>query len=83
MNKIAPKPKDSGARLMEGVRHALLPMHTLGALAFAGRVLPDATLRGMRRFRSHGGTVPAVADRDLLSEAFSPGSVVPCREPHA
>ena len=24
----------------------------------AGRVLPDATLRGMRRFRSHGGTVP-------------------------
>jgi hypothetical protein len=36
------------------------PFRPLGALAFAGRVLPDATLRGMRMFRSHGGTVPAV-----------------------
>jgi len=31
----------------------------LGALAFAGYVLPDATLRGMRMSRSHGGTVPS------------------------
>ena len=66
-----------------GVRRALLPMHTVGRLAFAGRVLPDATLRGMRIFRSHGGTVPTVANRDLLSEALSPGSDVPCRERRA
>jgi len=66
-----------------GVRRALLPMHTVGRLAFAGRVLPDATLRGMRMFRSHGGTVPTVANRDLLSEALSPGSDVPCRERRA
>jgi hypothetical protein len=38
------------------------PSHTLGALAFAGRMLPDATLRGMRSFRSHGGiALPAEA----------------------
>ena len=66
-----------------GARHALLPAHTLGALAFAGRVLPDATFRGMRTFRSHGGTVPAVAGRNLSSEASTPGSVAPCRGPHA
>ena len=64
-----------------GVRHALFPGGTrLGALAFAGCVLPDATLRGMRMFRSHGGTVLAVAGRDFLSEASSPGSDAPCRE---
>jgi hypothetical protein len=63
-----------------GVRHALFPDGTaLGALAFAGRVLPDATLRGMRMFRSHGGTVPTVSGWDLLSEASPPGSVVSCR----
>jgi hypothetical protein len=33
----------------------------LGALAFAGRKFPDATLRGKRRFRSHSGTAPAVS----------------------
>ena len=67
-----------------GVRHALFPSGTrLGALAFAGCVLPDATLRGMRMFRSHGGTVLAVAGRDLLSEASSPSSVAPCRERRA
>jgi len=64
-----------------GVRHALFPFGTrLGALAFAGGVLPDATLRGRRMFRSHGGTVLAVAGRDLLSEASAPGSDVPCRD---
>ena len=67
-----------------GVRHSLFPDRTrLGALAFAGGVLPDATLRGMRMFRSHGGTVLAVAGRDLLSEASSPSSVAPCRERRA
>ena len=50
-----------------------------GALAFAGRMLPDATLRSRRMFRSHGGTVPVVASRNLLSEAFSPGSDTSCR----
>ena len=54
--------------------------HTLGALAFAGRVLPDATLRGKRRFQSHGGTVQAVASRNLSSEASSPGSAVACQQ---
>jgi hypothetical protein len=58
-------------------------MHTVGRLAFAGRVLPDATLRGMRMSRSHGGTVPIVTNQDLLSEASSPGSDVPCRERRA
>ena len=67
-----------------GVRHALFPGGTrLGALAFAGGVLPDATLRGMRMFRSHGGTVLTVAGRDLLSEASAPGSDAPCRERRA
>jgi len=55
----------------------------LGALAFAGLVLPDATLRGMRSSRSHGGIAPTVAGWSLLSEAFSPGSDTPCRGWHA
>ena len=67
-----------------GVRHALFPGGTrLGALAFAGGVLPDATLRGMRMFRSHGGTVLTVTGRDFLSEASAPGSDAPCRERRA
>ena len=67
-----------------GVRHALFPGGTcLGTLAFAGDVLPDATLRGMRMSRSHGGTVLTVTGRDLLSEASSPGSDAPCRERRA
>ena len=78
-NLAVPRPN-----LGVGVRHALFPGGTrLGALAFAGCVLPDATLRGMRMFRSHGGTVLTVAGRDLLSEASSPSSVAPCRERHA
>jgi len=55
------------------------PSHTLGALAFAGRMLPDATLRGMRRSRSHGGIAPTVAGWSLLSEASSPSSLTPCQ----
>ena len=67
-----------------GVRHALFPGGTrLGALAFAGGVLPDATLRGMRMSRSHGGTVLTVTGRDLSSEASAPGSDAPCRERRA
>ena len=81
------RPRDlavPGPNLGVGVRHSLFPDCTrLGALAFAGCVLPDATLRGMRMFRSHGGTVLAVAGRDLLSEASSPSSVAPCRERRA
>jgi hypothetical protein len=50
---------------------------------FAGGVLPDATLRGMRMSRSHGGTVLIVADRDLSSEASAPSSDTPCRERRA
>lgn len=45
----------------------------------AGRVLPDATHRGMRWFRSHSGTVPALSDRNLSSEASTLGSVSTCR----
>jgi len=64
-----------------GVRHALFPFGTrLGALAFAGGVLPDATLRGRRMFRSHGGTVLAVTGWDLSSEASAPGSDASCRK---
>jgi len=78
-NLAVPRPN-----LGVGVRHSLFPDRTrLGALAFAGGVLPDATLRGMRMFRSHGGTVLAVAGRDLLSEASSPSSDAPCRERRA
>jgi len=43
-------------------------------------MLPDATLRGMRSSRSHGGIAPTVAGWSLLSEASSPGSAPPCRE---
>jgi hypothetical protein len=64
-----------------GSSHVLFPGGTrLDALAFAGGVLPDATLRGMRMSRSHGGTVPAVTSQDLSSEASAPGSDAPCRE---
>ena len=80
---MARKPGGLRAKMWWALAARSYPLHTLGALAFAGRVLPDATLRGMRMFRSHGGTVPAVSSRDLLSEAFAPGSVAPCREQRA
>ena len=61
-----------------GVRHALFPGGTrLGALAFAGGVLPDATLRGMRMFRSHGGTVLTVTGRDLRVRPLRPVRTLP------
>jgi hypothetical protein len=64
------RPRDlavPGPNLGVGVRHSLFPGGTrLDALAFAGGVLPDATLRGMRMFRSHGGTVLTVAGRDFF-----------------
>ena len=61
-----------------GVRHTLFPGGTrLDALAFAGGVLPDATLRGMRMFRSHGGTVLAVAGRDLRVRPLRPVRTLP------
>ena len=61
-----------------GVRHALFPGGTcLGTLAFAGDVLPDATLRGMRMFRSHGGTVATVAGRDLRVRPLRPVRTLP------
>jgi len=56
---------------------------TFGALAFAGRQFPDATPRGMRSYRSHGGTVPILADLNLSSEASSPSSATPCGSGHA
>ena len=77
------RPRDlavPGPNVGVGVRHALFPDGTpLGALAFAGRVLPDATLRGMRMSRSHGGTVPALAGWNLSSEVSSPSSAISCR----
>ena len=61
-----------------GVRHALFPGGTrLDALAFAGGVLPDATLRGMRMFRSHGGTVLTVTGRDLRVRPLRPVRTLP------
>jgi hypothetical protein len=83
IKQFGPETRGLRAKLAVGARRALLPLHTLGALAFAGRVLPDATPRGMRMFRSHGGTVPIVSNQDLLSEASSPGSAASCRKPHA
>lgn len=83
-NNKAPGPCGPGAKFGGGRSpRALSQRHNVGRLAFAGLVLPDATLRGMRMFRSHGGTVPTVSVRNLLSEASSPGSVAPCREQHA
>ena len=46
-------------------------------------MLPDATLRGMRRFRSHGGIAPTVAGWSLSSEVSSPSSATPCQGRHA
>jgi hypothetical protein len=48
-----------------------------GALAFAGGVLPDANLRGMRMFRSHGGTVPTVTGRNLRVRPLRPVRALP------
>jgi hypothetical protein len=59
---------------------SLSQVPAFGALAFAGRRLPDATPHGMRGFRSHGGTALTVAGRGVSSEASSPGSVALCRE---
>jgi len=44
---------------------------------------PTPLSAALRMFRSHGGTVLAVAGRDLLSEVSAPSSVAPCRERHA
>jgi len=83
-NKKAPKDGEVfQGQIVVGVRRALLPLPAVRRLAFAGRGLPDATLRGRRMFRSHGGTVPAVPNRNLLSEASSPSSEASCRKPAA
>ena len=80
---IWPRTRRFGAKLWWALAARSCRCTSLGALAFAGRVLPDATLRGGRRCRSHGGTVPAVASRNLLSEVFSPGSETSCRKRRA
>lgn len=83
-NNKAREPCGSRAKLGSGRSPRALSRCTpLGALAFAGRVLPDATLRGMRMYRSHGGTVPTVSGWNLSSEASSPGSDTSCRKRHA
>jgi len=46
-------------------------------------MFPDATLRGMRSYRSHSGIAPIITDWSLLSEVFSLSSVILCRELHA
>ena len=74
----APEPCGPGAKFGGGRSPlALSRCTTLGALAFAGRVLPDATLRGMRMFRSHGGTVPAVASWNFRVRSFRPVRTLP------
>ena len=56
----AREPRGSRAKIGGGRSpRALSHSHNIGRLAFAGRVLPDATHRGMRCCRSHSGTVPA------------------------
>ena len=83
-NNKAPRPCGPGAKFGGGRSpRALSQRHTVGRLAFAGRVLPDATLRGMRMSRSHGGTVPTVSGWNLSSEVSSPSSVTSCRKPLA
>jgi len=79
LNKKAPERlRLRGQFVGVGVRHALFPNGTrFGALAFAGGVLPDATLRGTRMFRSHGGTVLAVTDRDLGVRPLRPVRTLP------
>ena len=62
--------KFGGGRSPRALSHS----HNIGRLAFAGRVLPDATHRGKRCSRSHGGTVLIVSDPNLSSEASAPGS---------
>ena len=63
----SPGPKDGGRSLRA-------PTFThIRRLALAGRVLPDATLRGKAEFRSHGGTVPVVTVRDLRVRLLRPG----------
>jgi len=75
------RPKSAGPNMGDGCSpRTLSRLPALGALAVAGCRLPDATLHGMRRSRSHGGIAPAVAGRSLLSEASMPGSNLPCRE---
>jgi hypothetical protein len=76
-------PRGSGCYCADQNASAFPGGTRLDALAFAGGVLPDATLRGMRMFRSHGGTVPAVTSWNLSSEASAPGSDAPCRERRA
>lgn len=67
-----------------GVRHALFPDGTHWALSLSRAVCSPTPLSAARRMsRSHGGTVPAVAGRNLLSEASSPGSDISCRRRHA
>lgn len=71
------------SKIAGGVRRALHPVRTLGALAFAGRALPDTTLRGVRSIRPHGGGRPGRCRPGFSSEASPPGSVVSCRKRHA
>jgi hypothetical protein len=77
------KPGDRSLRAKSGggrSPRALSRWHHVGrSRRLAGQVLPDATHRGMRWYRSHSGTVPALSDRNFSSEASTPGSVTICR----
>jgi hypothetical protein len=53
-----------------GVRQALFPVLTLGALFLQGRQLPDAILHGKRSIRPRSRAVQRLATTGLLSEAF-------------
>jgi hypothetical protein len=73
-------PQAHGRRGMKALNETrAFPAHTFGALAFAGRMFPDATRCGKQRYRSHDGIVVTVSSRDLLSEVFSPSSAATCR----
>jgi hypothetical protein len=74
------EPKSCGPNWGLELATLSFPCTCVGRLAFAGRKFPDATLRGMRRFRSHGGIAATVSGCCLSSEASMPGSVALCRE---
>jgi len=79
-DKKAPESCDSGAKLWWALAARSGRYTPLGALAFAGRVLPDATPRGKAKVSVSWRDRPNRCRLGALSEAFSPGSVVPCRE---
>jgi hypothetical protein len=60
-------------------RRSRRPCTSFGALAIAGRVLPDATPRGKAKISVSWRDRPNRCRLGALSEASAPGSAAPCR----